>query len=92
MDLHQRGELGPAKRSASNALGEQWSLAEVVITAIMLPGRRCLFEGHPVLGDEVHERLRGVRHNAVRVFATQVVDPLDAQRPDHLYPCSAANW
>ena len=43
MHLHQRGELGPAKRSASNALGEHWSLAEVVITAIMLPGRRCLF-------------------------------------------------
>lgn len=40
MDLHQRGELGPAKRSASNALGEQWSFVEVAITAIMLPGRR----------------------------------------------------
>jgi hypothetical protein len=82
MDLHQRGELGPAKRSASSALGEQWSFAAVVITVIMLPGRRCLFEGHPVLDDEVHERLRGVRHNAVRVFATQVIDPLEAQRPD----------
>ena len=58
----------------------------------MLPGRRYLFEGHPVLGDEVHERLGGVRHNAVRVFATHVIDPLDAQGPDHLYPCSAANW
>ena len=52
MDLHYQGELGPAKRSTSNALGEQWSFAAVVISAIMLPGRRCLFEGHPVLGDE----------------------------------------
>jgi hypothetical protein len=30
MDLHQRRELGTAKRSASNALGEQWSFAAVV--------------------------------------------------------------
>jgi hypothetical protein len=89
MDLYQRGELGPANRSASNALGEQWSFAAVVITAIMLPCRRCLFEGHPVLGDELHERLRGVRDDAVRVFTMHVIDPLDAQGPDHLYPCSA---
>jgi hypothetical protein len=70
----------------SNALGEQWSFAAVVITAIILPGCRCLFEGHPVL---LHERLRVVGHDAVRVFTMHVIDPLDAQLPDHPYPCSA---
>ena len=79
-------KLGSGERAASDALGEERRFAPVVVPAVMLPRGRRLFEAHPVLRDEIHERRRGVGHDAVRVFAVPVVNRPHAQCPDDLNP------
>ena len=58
----------------------------IVIPAVALSSRRCLFESRPMLGDEVHECLSGMCHDAIRIFAVPGIDGLHTQCPDDLNP------
>lgn len=54
-------------------------------------GRRRGFKTNVVNGDEIHELLRGVGGDGVRVFAGVVVDVFSTERPDDLH-AACGRW